>query len=89
MQERVCLRVIDQGPGIPLAERGHIFEPFRRLGDRSNDAGVGLGMAVAHGFVTAMHGDISVDDTPGGGLTVTFTLERADGRTPRVPGPAS
>ena len=65
VQERVCLRVIDRGPGIPLAQRARIFEPFRRLGDRSTDAGVGLGLAVAHGFVTAMHGEISVDDTPG------------------------
>jgi two-component system sensor histidine kinase KdpD len=64
VQERVCLRVIDRGPGIPSAQRARIFEPFRRLGDRSTDAGVGLGLAVAHGFVTAMHGEISVDDTP-------------------------
>ena len=35
------------------------------------------GLAVAHGFVTAMHGDISVDDTPGGGLTVTISLAAA------------
>jgi two-component system sensor histidine kinase KdpD len=75
--EQVCLRVIDRGPGIPLAQRDRIFEPFSRVGDRSNDAGVGLGLAVAHGFVTAMHGDISVDDTPGGGLTVTIMLAPA------------
>ena len=74
VQDRVCLRVIDRGPGIPLAQRSGIFEPFSRMGDRSNDAGVGLGLAVAHGFITAMHGDISVDDTPGGGLTVTISL---------------
>jgi two-component system sensor histidine kinase KdpD len=77
VQERVCLRVIDRGPGIPSAQRARIFEPFRRLGDRSTDAGVGLGLAVAHGFVTAMHGEISVDDTPGGGLTVTISLAPA------------
>jgi len=77
VQERVCLRVIDQGPGVPPPQRAHIFEPFSRIGDRSNDAGVGLGLAVARGFVTAMQGDIDVDDTPGGGLTVTITLPRA------------
>ncbi len=43
VQGRVCLRVIDRGPGIPLAQRGRVFEPFSRLGDRSHDAGVGLG----------------------------------------------
>ncbi len=77
VQGRVCLRVIDRGPGIPPAQRARVFEPFRRLGDRSHDAGVGLGLAVAHGFVTAMQGDISVDDTPGGGLTVTISLAAA------------
>ena len=54
--------------------------PSVALGDRSNDAGVGLGLAVAHGFVTAMHGDISVDDTPGGGLTVTICWLRRERR---------
>jgi two-component system sensor histidine kinase KdpD len=84
--ERICLRVIDRGPGIPVAQRDHIFEPFSRVGDRSNDAGVGLGLAVAHGFVTAMHGDISVDDTPGGGLTVTIMLAPAmNGRVVGAP----
>ena len=77
VQGLVVLRVIDRGPGIPPAQRARIFEPFWRLGDRSTDAGVGLGLAVAHGFVTAMHGEISVDDTPGGGLTVTIALAPA------------
>ena len=35
VQDRVCLRVIDRGPGIPPAQRAHIFEPFSRVGDRS------------------------------------------------------
>ena len=80
--DQVALRVIDRGPGIPPDQRARIFEPFRRVGDRSNDAGVGLGLAVAHGFVTAMHGDITADDTPGGGLTVTISLARADAPAP-------
>jgi two-component system sensor histidine kinase KdpD len=88
VQDRVCLRVIDRGPGIPPAQRTGIFEPFSRMGDRSNDAGVGLGLAVAHGFVTAMHGDITVDDTPGGGLTVTITLARAASGNGVTPEPA-
>ena len=47
-----------------------VFEPFQRLGDRSNGSGVGLGLAVAKGFVEAMGGSVTVDDTPGGGLTM-------------------
>ena len=45
-----------------------MFEPFQRLGDTRAGEGVGLGLAVAQGFVEAMGGEIEVDDTPGGGL---------------------
>jgi two-component system sensor histidine kinase KdpD len=75
---RVDLRVVDQGPGIPLAARSAVFEPFQRFGDRSNDAGVGLGLAIARGFTVAMGGTLTLDDTPGGGLTVTFGLPIAE-----------
>ena len=56
-----------------------VFRPFQRLGDRSNGSGVGLGLAVARGFVEAMGGEIVVDDTPGGGVTMVISL--AGGRT--------
>jgi two-component system sensor histidine kinase KdpD len=77
--DRVVVRVIDQGPGIPEARRHDVFQAFQRLGDRAgnNPTGVGLGLAVAHGFVDAMDGQLSIDDTPGGGTTVVFSLEQA------------
>jgi two-component system sensor histidine kinase KdpD len=74
---RVDLRVVDRGAGIPIAQREHVFQPFQRLGDSSNDTGVGLGLAVARGFVEAMGGTITVDDTPGGGVTIDIGLELA------------
>ena len=74
--ERVDLRIVDRGPGIPLADRERIFEPFQRLGD-SNTGGVGLGLAVAVGFVEAMGGELVVDDTPGGGVTMVIGLPAA------------
>jgi two-component system sensor histidine kinase KdpD len=75
---RVMIRVIDRGPGIPQAERERIFQPFQRLGDSpSHGAGVGLGLAVALGFTHAMGGDLVLDDTPGGGTTMTIELEVA------------
>ena len=75
----VDLRVVDSGPGVAAEQREAIFRPFQRLGDSPNGAGVGLGLAVARGFVEAMGGRVTVDDTPGGGLTVTMSLPRADG----------
>ena len=53
-----------------------MFEPFQRLGDRGG-AGVGLGLAVARGFVEAMGGELAVDDTPGGGLTMVVSMPRS------------
>jgi two-component system sensor histidine kinase KdpD len=75
--DRVHLRVIDRGPGVNPADRERVFQPFQRLGDRSTQAGVGLGLAVARGFVHAVGGEISLEDTPGGGLTVVFDLPPA------------
>jgi two-component system sensor histidine kinase KdpD len=72
---RVELRVVDRGPGIPEEARVRIFEPFQRFGDRPRGEGIGLGLAVAKGFVEAMGGTIELEDTPGGGLTVCLALE--------------
>ena len=62
------LRVVDHGPGVPVDAREKIFQPFQRLGDRGS-GGVGLGLAIASGFVKAMDGELLVEDTPGGGST--------------------
>jgi two-component system sensor histidine kinase KdpD len=75
---RVELRVIDRGPGIPQDDRGRVFQPFQRLGDNPGGAGVGLGLAVARGFVEAMGGELVVEDTPGGGCTMVVSLEAVD-----------
>jgi two-component system sensor histidine kinase KdpD len=71
------LRVIDHGPGIPPADRGRVFEPFARQGNRSNGAGVGLGLTVARGLLVAVGGGLSVEDTPGGGTTMRISLPEA------------
>ncbi len=72
--DKLDLRVVDRGPGIPRAERERVFQPFQRLGDRRTGGGVGLGLAVTRGFVNAMGGMIEIDDTPGGGTTVVITM---------------
>jgi two-component system sensor histidine kinase KdpD len=74
LADRLELRVVDRGPGIPQADHDRVFLPFQRLGDRDNDSGVGLGLALSRGLVEAMHGQIAPDETPGGGLTMTIGL---------------
>ena len=79
--QRVELRVVDAGPGVPRRERESLFSPFRRLGadpsDRDGRDGVGLGLAVARGFTEVMGGTLTAEDTPGGGLTVVVALPAA------------
>ncbi|MDQ1565001.1 MAG: two-component system, OmpR family, sensor histidine kinase KdpD [Actinomycetota bacterium] len=74
---RVQVRVIDTGIGIPESRREEVFLPFQRLGDTDNTAGVGLGLALAKGFVEGMGGTLEAEDTPGGGLTMVVELEAA------------
>ncbi len=74
----VDVRIVDRGPGVPREQLERLFKPFQRLGDSGDNEGVGLGLAVARGFVEAMGGEIEVEDTPGGGLTVVARLRRAE-----------
>src|SRR6185312_5919281 len=80
--DRVELRVVDTGPGVPREDWDRIFLPFQRLGDRDNTTGVGLGLALSRGLVEAMSGTLVPAATPGGGLTMTISLPAAPARDP-------
>ncbi|MFJ9739130.1 ATP-binding protein [Streptomyces sp. NPDC101166] len=80
MAERVEVRVVDRGRGVPDEAKERIFAPFQRYGDAPRGAGVGLGLAVARGFAEAMGGTLTAEDTPGGGLTMVLTLRAAGSR---------
>ena len=75
------IEIADHGRGVEPERAAQMFEPFQRLGD--HDGGVGLGLAVARGFVEAMGGAMVADETPGGGLTMRIRLELARLRPPR------
>jgi two-component system sensor histidine kinase KdpD len=79
VMDNVEIRVIDRGAGIPPDKREAVFQPFQRLGDggRAQQEGIGLGLAVAEGFAEAMDAEIAIDDTPGGGATVSIILKVA------------
>jgi two-component system sensor histidine kinase KdpD len=80
--DRVELRIVDRGPGIPEADRDRVFVPFQRLGDTDNTTGVGLGLALSRGLTEAMGGSLEPEETPGGGLTMTISM-------PAAPSPAA
>jgi signal transduction histidine kinase len=71
----VVLRVSDNGPGIPPESRGRVVLPLVRL--RTDVPGAGLGLAVCARIADAHGGSLRVEETPGGGTTVTVVL-RAD-----------
>jgi two-component system sensor histidine kinase KdpD len=77
LADRVELRVIDRGPGIPSSYLERVFAPFQRLGDTDNTTGVGLGLALSRGLTEAMGGTLTPEETPGGGLTMVVSLPAA------------
>jgi two-component system sensor histidine kinase KdpD len=95
LHNRVVVRIVDRGPGVPADQRERIFEPFYR-DDRSpgSHRGSGLGLAIVRGFVEANGGRVWVESLPGG---TSFVLEfplsaeqaaTSDGQQPPAPAPA-
>jgi signal transduction histidine kinase len=72
----VVVSVIDDGPGVPSAELDRLFERFWRADPARQRAtgGSGLGLSIARHIVEAHGGRIWGEPTPGGGLTVRFSL---------------
>src|SRR5579875_2187997 len=78
----VVLRVEDQGPGIPEAERERVFDKFYRIQAQDRQrAGTGLGLAICRGFVEAMGGTIAAanrDERGGGVFTIRIPVATAE-----------
>lgn len=89
--ETVEIRVDDEGPGVPLAERARIFEKFYRVADTSAQAsGLGMGLAITRGLVEAHGGRISVGDRPGRtGARFTVRIPIGDTEEPSSSGGAA
>jgi signal transduction histidine kinase len=71
---RVVLTVDNTGPVIAPEAVETLFEPFRRLRERTGDGGFGLGLAIVASIAGAHGGDAVVGARPGGGLSVTVSL---------------
>ena len=66
------IRIRDDGPGIKLEERRHLFDPFYSA--RQAGRGLGLGLSKAWRIVANHGGRIEVDSQPGSGSTFTVVL---------------
>jgi two-component system osmolarity sensor histidine kinase EnvZ len=66
----LTVTVDDDGPGIPVDMREDVFKPFLRLDDARNqdEGGTGLGLAIARDIARSHGGDITLGDSPLGGL---------------------
>jgi len=76
--DRLTIRVLDEGPGIPQAELEQAFEPFFR-GEASrnrNSGGTGLGLGIARNIARAHGGDLRLRNRAEGGLEAILTLPR-------------
>jgi two-component system, OmpR family, sensor histidine kinase KdpD len=71
--DRVIVRIVDRGPGIPPAQLERVFEPFYRAGTPGGGhRGSGLGLAIARGFAEANEGSLHVESLQGQGATFVF-----------------
>ncbi len=74
---RVVVAVVDHGAGVPPELRKGLFFPFYQANERTTHLGTGLGLAICKGFLALMGGEIWVEETPGGGATLRFSLQPA------------
>ncbi len=72
----LVMHVDDDGPGIPPEQRDEVFKPFVRLDEARNqdESGSGLGLAIARDIARSHGGDISLDDSPLGGLRASVRI---------------
>jgi signal transduction histidine kinase len=76
VEERIEVRVMDTGIGIPARERGRVFDPFYQVDSSSTRAygGTGLGLSIVKRLVDAHSGAIRIEDNEPQGTQVVVTL---------------
>ena len=77
LDDAVEVAVVDEGSGVPAAERERIFSKFYKAGD-AHGRGTGLGLFIAQGLVQEMGGRIWVDSEEGKGARFAFVLPLAE-----------
>jgi PAS domain S-box-containing protein len=86
-KDQIVIEVADSGPGVPIADRDRIFEPFvttKPLGE-----GTGLGLFVCRNIVRGYGGEVSVHDRAGGGALFRVTLPSTAASSPARSSPST
>jgi signal transduction histidine kinase len=78
---QIQISLLDQGPGIPKAERDRIWRPYYRLAREHNRgiAGTGIGLAVAKDLATALNADLSISESREGACFIV-SLQAGGGK---------
>ncbi len=77
-RSRLLFTVSDNGPGIPDAEKAHVFDRFYRMESSHTDKRhSGLGLCIAKELAAAHHGSLRVEDAPEGGAAFILSLPPA------------
>jgi len=81
IEDNLRIEVIDEGSGVPLEQRDHLFRRFSHLNSSNERAkhGAGLGLSVVKAIVDAQQGEVGITDYPEGGNSFWFTLPLANG----------
>jgi signal transduction histidine kinase len=72
--EHIVIKFQDEGIGISLADKTHIFEPFYRGNNVNTTKGNGIGLSLVYRIIKSHSGHISIDSTIGKGTLVTVSL---------------
>ncbi len=80
-ESRITLTIADDGPGIPLHEREHVFERFYRIGG-TEEQGTGLGLSIVKEIATAHSAEVQISAGAGGkGTTFAVSFPASSVRT--------
>ena len=76
LKSNIFIYIEDDGPGIPIQERGNVFKPFYKI-DKSRSqksSSVGLGLSISSDIIRSHGGKIDLGDSKFGGLKVLISL---------------